>query len=219
MTTKSRRTKLKKQFAGKGRRALTNALTMAKASVSEARAGLIPSEETDALHVPEKLKARRTDTLIAALRLWQRAPQYPEIELAEEHGNQLTDGEIEDLIQEINLGSRPRTEINSLDTGEKQTAILDEALNVAEDILKPLLKLYSADYVSELFKAHVRCHLGEELINIEAHGHRNDSEDDEPPVTTYQELLSLALLVRAGNTEFGGLERRANEVLALRVSL
>jgi len=122
------------------------------ASVAEARAGLIPSEETDAL--------------------------------------------------------------SPLNRDDQETAILDEALNVAEEILKPLLKLYSADYVTELFKAHVRCHLGEELVNIEAHGHRNDSEDDVPSVTTYQELLSLALLVQAGNTEFDGLERRASKVLA-----
>lgn len=41
--------KKKKQFAAKGRAKLTKALTMVKASVKEARAGLIPSEETDAL--------------------------------------------------------------------------------------------------------------------------------------------------------------------------
>jgi hypothetical protein len=40
--------KKKKQFAAKGRAKLTKALTMVKASVKEARAGLIPSEETDA---------------------------------------------------------------------------------------------------------------------------------------------------------------------------
>ena len=42
---------------------------------------------------------RQTDTLIAALRLWQRAPQYPEIEIAEEHGTMLTDKEIDSLIE------------------------------------------------------------------------------------------------------------------------
>jgi hypothetical protein len=42
---------------------------------------------------------RQTDTLIAALRLWQRAPQYPEIELAEEHGKMLSDKEIDALIE------------------------------------------------------------------------------------------------------------------------
>jgi hypothetical protein len=42
---------------------------------------------------------RQTDTVIAALRLWQRAPQYPEIELAEEHGKMLSDKEIDGLIE------------------------------------------------------------------------------------------------------------------------
>jgi len=42
---------------------------------------------------------RQTDTLIAALRLWQRAPQYPEIEIAEEHGKMLSDKEIDSLIE------------------------------------------------------------------------------------------------------------------------
>jgi len=128
---------------------------------------------------------------------------------------------IPDSVKEARAGLIPSEEtdaLNPLNYSEQETAILDEALNVAEDILKPLLKIYSADYVSELFKAHVRCHLHDELVNIEAHGHRNDSEDDDPPVTTYQGLLSLALMVQSGNTEFEGLERRANEVLA-RVNL
>jgi hypothetical protein len=45
-----------------------------------------------------KFSSRQTDTLIAALRLWQRAPAYPEIEIAEEHGKMLSDKEIDDLI-------------------------------------------------------------------------------------------------------------------------
>ena len=46
-----------------------------------------------------KLSPRQTDTLIAALRLWQRIPQYPEIEIAEEHGKMLSDKEIDTLIE------------------------------------------------------------------------------------------------------------------------
>ena len=46
-----------------------------------------------------KFTPRQTDTLIAALRLWQRAPQYPEIEIAEEHGKMLSDKEIDTLIE------------------------------------------------------------------------------------------------------------------------
>jgi len=45
---------------------------------------------------------REIDCLIAALRLWQRAPQYPEIEIAEEHGSMLDDAEIDELIEKIN---------------------------------------------------------------------------------------------------------------------
>ncbi len=41
-----------------------------------------------------------SDTIIAALRLWQRAPAYPEIEISEEHGEALGDTEIDTLIEE-----------------------------------------------------------------------------------------------------------------------
>ncbi len=46
-----------------------------------------------------KFTPRQTDTIIAALRLWQHAPQYPEIEIAEEHGKMLSDKEIDSLIE------------------------------------------------------------------------------------------------------------------------
>jgi hypothetical protein len=46
--------------------------------------------------------ARETDCIIAALRLFQRAPAYPEIEIAEEHGTMLDDAEIDALIEQIN---------------------------------------------------------------------------------------------------------------------
>ena len=47
-----------------------------------------------------KLTQAECDTIIAALRLWQRAPAYPEIEISEEHGEALGDTEIDTLIEE-----------------------------------------------------------------------------------------------------------------------
>jgi hypothetical protein len=46
------------------------------------------------------LTQKECDTIIAALRLWQRSPAYPEIELAEEHGTALGDKAIDTLIEE-----------------------------------------------------------------------------------------------------------------------
>ncbi len=48
---------------------------------------------------PSTFTARQTDTIIAALRLWQRSPAHPEIEIAEEHGKMLSDKEIDLLIE------------------------------------------------------------------------------------------------------------------------
>jgi hypothetical protein len=53
---------------------------------------------------PRTFTSQETDTIIAALRLWQRSPAYPEIEIAEEHGAMLDDEAIDDLIEEINFG-------------------------------------------------------------------------------------------------------------------
>jgi hypothetical protein len=47
-----------------------------------------------------KLTQAECDTIIAALRLWQRSPAYPEIEIAEEHGNMLDDNAIDELIED-----------------------------------------------------------------------------------------------------------------------
>jgi hypothetical protein len=51
---------------------------------------------------PRTFTSQETDTIIAALRLWQRSPAYPEIEIAEEHGVMLDDNAIDDLIERIN---------------------------------------------------------------------------------------------------------------------
>jgi hypothetical protein len=47
-----------------------------------------------------KLTQAERDTIIAALRLWQRSPAYPEIDIAEEHGQALGDAEIDALIED-----------------------------------------------------------------------------------------------------------------------
>jgi hypothetical protein len=168
---------------------------------------------------PRTFTAQETDTIIAALRLWQRCPMYPEIEIAEEHGDMLSDSSIDDLIEEINFGDvsappRPEPAINRLRQSDKELAILDAAVNVAEDILKSLLCSHNATQVKDAFLQHVRTHLGEELMNIAAHGHRNDVSEDEPTPSIYDEMTGLAELVAAGNTDYDGLERRANEILA-----
>jgi hypothetical protein len=46
-----------------------------------------------------KLTQAECDTIIAALRLWQRSPAYPEIDIAEDHGEALGDSEIDLLIE------------------------------------------------------------------------------------------------------------------------
>jgi hypothetical protein len=51
---------------------------------------------------PRTFTSQETDTIIAALRLWQRSPAYPEIEIAQEHGDELDDAAIDDLIEKIN---------------------------------------------------------------------------------------------------------------------
>ncbi len=64
------------------------------------------------------------------------------------------------------------------------------------------------------FKQHVASHLGIEMSSLEEHGHVNDDPNDEPSQpTVYRALVELAQLVQEGNTEFEGLERRANTVL------
>ena len=161
---------------------------------------------------------QEADTIIAALRLWQRSPAYPKINIAEEHGDMLDDSAIDDLIEEINFGDvsippKPESEINPLRQSDKELAILDAALNVAEDILLPLLKPYGSTKLKAAFLQHVQIHLGEELLNIQAHGHRNDDPDDVPKPTVYQGLVNLAELIAAGNTDYESLERRAKEVL------
>jgi hypothetical protein len=69
---------------------------------------------------------------------------------------------------------------NPLRQNDSELAILDSACTTAEEILRPLLKFYSAESVAQAFKEHLQIHLEEELMNIEAHGHRNDDPADTP---------------------------------------
>ncbi len=122
--------------------------------------------------------------------------------------------EIDALCEQINLGPEPQTPINPLFQSDKELAILDNALSAAEEILRPLLVKSSASEVTAAFKQHVTGHLGVEMSNLEEHGHVNDDPNDEPEQpTVYRALVELAQLVQEGNTEFEGLERRANTVL------
>lgn len=162
---------------------------------------------------------RQVDTILAALRAYQDPGRSDVLiaadEIASEHGEPLSSSEIDVLCEQINLGPRSQTQVNPLFQSDEELAILDNALSAAEEILRPLLAKSSASEVTAAFKQHVAGHLGIEMYNLEEHGHMNDDPNDEPSQpTVYRALVELAQLVQAGNTEFAGLERRANEVLA-----
>jgi len=169
--------------------------------------------------IAPSFSSRQTDTIIAALRVYQDPGRADVLvaadEIASEHGEPLSSSEIDVLCEQINLGPKSRTQINPLFQSDEELAILDNALSATEEILRPLLAKSSASEVTAAFKKHVAGHLGIEMYNLEEHGHVNDDPNDEPSQPTiYRALVELAQLVQAGNTEFDGLERRANEVLA-----
>ena len=110
--------------------------------------------------------------------------------------------------------------LTSLDLNNIQLAILDRALNVAEDILlkfpigrNELAVKSLPNFVSSAFAEHVRIHLAIELRNISNHGHRNDDPEDQPKPSTYTQLVQLTELIAAGNTEFKTLEQSAKRIL------
>ncbi len=156
---------------------------------------------------------RQTDTIIAALRAYQEPGRCDVLaaasEIASEHGDPLSNFEIDALVLQINCCPTP------LNQEDKELAILDEALNSAESILTPLLKKYDSETLTLMFKQHVKTHLGTELSNITDHGNRSDFEEEEYgcTLTLFEQLVGLASLVSAGNTEIDHLEARANEVL------
>ena len=69
---------------------------------------------------------------------------------------------------------------NPLRQTDSELSVLDSACTATEEILRPLLKFYSAESVANAFKEHLQIHLLEELTNIESHGHRNDDPNDAP---------------------------------------
>lgn len=83
---------------------LANAHTAALCGYKTARAGLIPSPQTDAAPITITVSPREFDTVIAALRYWQRCP----VDVAErtmiscEHGEPLSVSEIDALVERIN---------------------------------------------------------------------------------------------------------------------
>ena len=110
---------------------------------------------------------------------------------------------------------KTKRKLAPLDLTDDQLEVLDQALNSAEDILSqfPLGKNCYSRLVADAFAQHVRIHLATELANIAAHGHRNDDAEDEPKPSIYTQLVQLAELVAAGNTEFEVLERSAKRIL------
>ena len=58
--------------------------------------------------------------------------------------------------------------------------VLDAALTIAGEVLRPLLKRYSPNEVEIAFAQHCETHLLTELGNIKRHGHRMDDPNDKP---------------------------------------
>lgn len=155
---------------------------------------------------------RQTDTIIAALRAYQNPgfidAQILAGEIASEHGEALSNSEIDALVLQINCCPTP------LNQEDKELAILDEVLNAAESILTPLLNKYDSETLTLMFKQHVKTHLGTELSNIDDHSHRSDDPEDRGcSLTLFEDLIGLAELVSAGNTEHDRLEFHADRVL------
>ena len=98
---------------------------------------------------------------------------------------------------------------------DEQLEVLDETLSSVEDMLSkfPVGRNWYSRFVADAFVQHVRTHLAVELQNIAAHGHRNDDPDDKAPKSIYAQLVELAEMVSAGNTEYEGLEQTANAIL------
>ena len=96
-----------------------------------------------------------------------------------------------------------------------QLEVLDETLSSVEDMLKrfPIGRNCYSRYVADAFLEHARIHLAVELQNVATHGHRNDDTLEEPKPSVYAQLVQLAKLVAAGNTEFDRLEEIAKNLL------
>jgi len=231
---------MKKRFAVKQKRPRSIAVqaTLLRSAASALEHGRRATAQKKLAQIAsDQFTPRQTDTMIAALRLFQNPGPVDALlwaqELASEHGEPLNNKEIDALVDQINTpvgtipesvkearaGLIPSDETDALRLcdplrrSDTEIAMLDAAVNTVEDILRPLLQFYNANQVASAFRQHAMIHLEEELSNIEAHGHRDDNADEEPKPTAYSDLLRLAELIEAGNTEFDALERNATEVL------
>lgn len=73
-----------------------------------------------------------------------------------------------------------RPTAHMLRNSDAELAILDRALDAAENVLRELLARYAPKHIREAFAQHVETHLGSELANIKAHGHKNDDPNENP---------------------------------------
>jgi hypothetical protein len=100
-------------------------------SIREARAGLVPSEETDnARVIRAEFTHREWDTVLATLRHWQQdrtrieslgmdstcdgTLEYAQWQLATEHGESLTDEDIDKLCERINCSPEQEDPVDLL---------------------------------------------------------------------------------------------------------
>lgn len=118
----------------------------ANARVTQARAGLIPSEETDNARVNRaEFTHQEWDTVLAALRLWQQDRQriesfgmdsnavgtmeYAQWHIATEHGDALTNTDVDQLCERINCSpdspSNTRQETWALFSDDDGVALFD----------------------------------------------------------------------------------------------
>jgi hypothetical protein len=145
-------------------------------SVKKARAGLIPSEETDNNPtIRAEFTNREWDTVLAALRHWQQdrsrienigmdstcsdSMEYAQWEIATDHGNPLTNEEVDGLCERINCPPEPHTPVTRryiaqvLPIGTGRTITIDvigderttedESMRIAEEFARKKLKAKS----------------------------------------------------------------------------
>src|SRR5260370_1254162 len=161
MTTKSRSTKSKK-----GPRSIAKDLRSAASALEHGRHATARKKLAT---IAPSFSPRQTDTILAALRAYQEPGRSDVLvaadEIASEHGDPLSNSEIDALCEQINLGPKPQAEEASaiINREDWETAILDEALNSAEIILKPLLASNRPSKIADAFETHVKTHLDTEL--------------------------------------------------------
>lgn len=211
MSTKSSRTNSKK-----GPRSIAKDLRSAASALEHGRHS---TAQKKLATIAPSFSPRQADTILAALRAYQDPGRCDVLvtadEIASEHGDPLSNEEIDALCEQINCGDfDSKSEANAIINREDwETAILDEALNSAEIILKPLLASNRPRRIADAFETHVRIHLAIELKNMIEHGHRNDDPKDGCTLTLFEELAGFVNLVSAGNSEYDDLERNAKQII------